>query len=119
MFTHPVPPASQRYFYWRNKQLSEIASLRAKFNDNLIVVGDLNTTSWSYYFQNFLAKMKLQDSRQGYGLQISWPTMMPLLGITIDHCLVSPNIHILNHKIGQDIGSDHYPVYVELRLKGS
>ena len=117
LFTHPVPPASQNYFHWRNEQLSEIASLRSQFNDNLIVVGDLNTTSWSYYFKNFLAKMKLQDSRQGYGIQTSWPAMMPVLGITIDHCLISSNFYVLNRKIGPDIGSDHYPVYVELGLK--
>lgn len=116
LFTHPVPPASQSYFHRRNEQLSEIASLRSKFNDNLIVLGDLNTTSWSYHFRNFREKMKLKDSRQGFGIQTTWPAMLPILGIAIDHCLVSPDIYVLNRKIGPDIGSDHYPVYVELGL---
>ena len=116
LFTHPVPPVSQSYFNWRNEQLSEIASLRSQFNENLVVVGDLNTTSWSHHFKDFIEKMKLRDSREGYGLQISWPAMFPFLGITIDHCLVSRNILVLNRKIGPDIGSDHYPVYIELGI---
>ena len=116
IFTHTVPPVSQRYFQWRNEQLSAVASLRAKLNESLIVIGDLNTTSWSYYFKDFIERMKLYDSRQGHGIQISWPAMMPLLGIAIDHCLVSRDIRVLDRKIGPAIGSDHYPVYVELQV---
>lgn len=116
LFTHPLPPASQDYFDWRNAQLSEIASLRAQFNDNLVVVGDLNTTSWSHHFKDFQRKMRLQDSRKGFGVQVSWPTMFPLFGITIDHCLVSPQVRVLTRQVGPDIGSDHYPVYIELGI---
>ncbi len=116
LFTHPLPPATQHYFQWRNEQFSQIAALRSQFNDNLIVLGDLNTTSWSYYFKDFVGSMKLRDSRAGYGLQTTWPTMMPFLGITIDHCLVSPNIYVLKRKIGPDLGSDHFPVYIELGI---
>jgi endonuclease/exonuclease/phosphatase (EEP) superfamily protein YafD len=116
LFTHPVPPGSLQYFHWRNEQLNTIASNRFELLDNMILVGDLNTTSWSWSFQNFIERMKLKDSRRGFGLQITWPAMLPILGITIDHVLVSEAFSVMNHEIGPNIGSDHYPVYVELKF---
>ena len=114
LFTHPVPPASQIYYEWRNEQLEAIASRRDMFAESLILVGDLNTTSWSYHFKNFIKRMRLVDARKGFGLQVTWPTMLPILSISIDHILVSPDITVLNHEVGPDIGSDHYPVYIEI-----
>ena len=45
----------------------------------LTVIGDLNTTSWSYYYKRFVSRMKLYDSRKGFGVHASWPTMLPIL----------------------------------------
>lgn len=116
LLTHPVPPASQVYYEYRNEQMESIASKREGFGSNLIVIGDFNSTSWSDYFHNFIRKMNLIDSRQGFGLQTTWPAMMPFLAITIDHCLVSPNMMVIDRKIGPDVGSDHYPLYIEIGL---
>jgi endonuclease/exonuclease/phosphatase (EEP) superfamily protein YafD len=116
LFTHPVPPGSYDYFHRRNHQLDAIARNRKDFHPNLIVIGDLNTSSWSYYFKKFRKEMRIQDSRKGFGVQTSWPTMMPILLTTIDHCLVSDKFIVLDRKIGEKIGSDHYPVYIELAL---
>ena len=116
LFTHPVPPASLEYYHWRNEQFEEIASQRALFHDRLILIGDLNSTSWSYHFQSFIKKMELLDSRKGLGLHTTWPAILPLMGITIDHVLVSSDIKIIERKVGPHIGSDHKPVYVRLGL---
>ncbi len=116
LFTHVLPPSSVRYFRVRNTQLEKIASSREEFGERLILIGDLNTTSWSYYYRRFISRMRLRDSRKGFGLQPSWPTMEPFLRIAIDHCFVSEEIVVLDRRIGPDIGSDHYPVYIELGL---
>lgn len=116
LLTHPLPPGSPEGFRQRNEQLSAIATQRSAFRDSMILIGDLNTTSWSYHFQDFVKKMNLVDSRQGFGLQTSWPVMMPLLAITIDHVLVSKDIAVLERRTGPDVGSDHRPVYVKLGL---
>ena len=116
LFTHPLPPGSPTGFHLRNQQLEEIASSRKTFGDSLIVIGDLNTTSWSYYYKRFVSRMNLHDSRKGFGIQPSWPTMLPIMLIPLDHCLVSDDIIILDRKIGPNLGSDHYPVYIELGL---
>ncbi len=55
--------------------------------------------------------MDLIDSRIGFGSKMTWPAMLPLMGITIDHILVSKDITVLKHEVGPNIGSDHYPVY--------
>lgn len=116
LLTHPLPPGSFQYFHLRNAQLKDIASQRASFEQRLIVIGDLNATSWSYYFKEFIKKMHLVDTRPGFGLQITWPTSNPLLGVTIDHILVSNNFEVLERSVGPDIGSDHYPIYIKLQM---
>ncbi len=116
LFTHLLPPGNRKYFYMRNEQLEEIITHREDFGDSLIVLGDLNMTSWSYYFKKFRNKMRLHDTRIGFGINPSWPTMLPIMLIPIDHCLISTDIVTLDRKIGTDIGSDHYPVYIELGI---
>lgn len=116
LLTHPLPPGNVACFGLRNEQLEEVASSREDFGDSLIVLGDLNTTSWSYYYKRFVSRMKLYDSRKGFGIHPSWPTMRPIMLIPIDHCLVSDDIVVLDRRIGHNLGSDHYPVYIELGL---
>ena len=47
----------------------------------------------------------------------SWPAEYCPLGITIDHCLVSPDIEVKQRLVGPDVGSDHLPVIVDLLLE--
>jgi endonuclease/exonuclease/phosphatase (EEP) superfamily protein YafD len=83
----------------------------------LILAGDFNVTGWSYWFQNMRDTMKLRDTRQGFGIQPSWPVQLPILLIPIDHVLVSEQFIVLNRRTGKNVGSDHYPVYVELAVE--
>jgi endonuclease/exonuclease/phosphatase (EEP) superfamily protein YafD len=43
--------------------------------------------------------------------------MLPVLRIPIDHCLVSSELVVLEHTVGPDIGSDHYPLLVTLAVR--
>ena len=116
LVTHPLPPIDKNYFFSRNNQIAAIASAKKDFDPNLIILGDLNTTPWSYYFKHFVSKMNLRDARRGFGVKTSWPVQKPLLRIPIDYCLTSKNIITRNMGIGPDIGSDHFPLYAELSL---
>jgi endonuclease/exonuclease/phosphatase (EEP) superfamily protein YafD len=115
--THPVPPAGGNGAALRNEQMSAVADYVAKQPGPLVLLGDLNMTSWSPYFVDFLRATGLRDSRRGFGVQPSWPARSPLLRIPIDHCLVSPQISIRDHRIGRGVGSDHLPVIVEFALR--
>jgi endonuclease/exonuclease/phosphatase (EEP) superfamily protein YafD len=81
------------------------------------VLGDLNTTPWSARFDELLGS-GLEDTREGYGLQASWPSFLPgALRIPIDHVLVTPGLAAVDREVGPDVGSDHLPVWIELAAR--
>lgn len=111
--THPVPPINQDYFNKRNRQLLEIATFCNSISNEIIVIGDLNTTSFSRHFKRLQKKSKLIDSRKGFGIQPTWSALKGI-NITLDHCLISKGLAVKNRKVGQNIGSDHLPIVVEI-----
>ncbi len=114
--THPLPPINDSNFKARNAQFESIIKNRDSFSKSLVLLGDLNTTSWSYGFKNLVKGMQLYDSRRGYGIEFSWPTTIPILSVPIAHCLVSKDIRVLKREMGPNIGSDHRPIYIELGI---
>ena len=78
-----------------------------------MVVGDFNNSSFSTYFQK-LTETDLKDSRLGFGLLPTWPANISFLQTTLDHILVSENIQVLDRTVGENIGSDHLPISVEI-----
>jgi endonuclease/exonuclease/phosphatase (EEP) superfamily protein YafD len=83
----------------------------------LIVAGDFNTSSWNPAFKRLVEDTGLRDSRRGFGMQNSWNADFLFLRTTIDHCLVSPKVKVLNRRVGPDIGSDHFPILLDLRVE--
>ncbi|MDH5397618.1 MAG: endonuclease/exonuclease/phosphatase family protein [Cyclobacteriaceae bacterium] len=114
--THPLPPISEGYFKRRNFQLKKVGEFVSSYNGQSIVVGDLNTTSYSGSFKELLDSGGLQDSRKGFGLQTSWPTWFWPASITVDHFLHTNTVFIRYREAGTDIGSDHLPLYVEFGI---
>ncbi len=112
--THPVPPMTPEYFDLRNEQFAAMAKARSNWKPSVVLLGDLNCTSWSQFFQDLCRNAGLSDSRQGFGVQPSWPQQAFPLLIPLDHCLISRDLGVLDRKVCDDVGSDHYPVYVEL-----
>jgi endonuclease/exonuclease/phosphatase (EEP) superfamily protein YafD len=112
---HAVSPLSAARFDLRNEQLRKLAA-RIGVTGPRIVVGDFNATTWSPFMADFLKATRLRDSRQGYGLQISWPQFCWPLSIPIDHALVSDEIHVHRRWVEYDIGSDHFPIVIEASL---
>lgn len=113
--THPVPPISQKTFEERNIQFSNIINKRSQFSDNLIIVGDFNTSSFSNHFRT-LIHGDLKDSRLGFGLLPTWPADFKILQTTLDHCLVSENLTVFHRSTGENIGSDHLPIEIVIGI---
>lgn len=114
---HTIPPIGESRFKERNVMLDEIAN-RIKQHDGqpVILIGDLNTTPWSYFFKKLLKDTNLRNSQKGFGIQPSWPTSPYSLLIPLDHCLISKGFFVENRFVGKDIGSDHYPIILQLKL---
>ena len=113
--THPMSPGSAKGARWRDEQLRAIAKHYENTPNPLIIVGDLNTTSFAPTFKDVAQQLDLKDSRLGFGLQNSWPawTWNPFM-ISLDHCLVSQRLYVTCRALGDNVGSDHLPVYVEV-----
>ncbi len=114
--THALAPWGRVRSEYRNQHLAALAQIVSSQDGSVIVLGDLNTTSWSPFFRDLLSKTSLRDSRIGFGIQPTWPTGFAPLWITIDHCLVSSGVLVHNRRIGPNIGSDHYPVIVDFSV---
>ncbi|MFZ2960058.1 MAG: endonuclease/exonuclease/phosphatase family protein [Candidatus Ozemobacteraceae bacterium] len=115
--THPLPPRTYQYTACRNAQIETIATHFSKISGKKILIGDLNTPPWVDLFRNLLRVGGLKDTALGRGIQLTWPMQAWwFLGIPIDHCLVSPEWNVLSRRIGPEVGSDHYPLYVELGI---
>lgn len=114
--THPTIPIKRSTFKVRNQELAVLADYISKLESLIIVVGDFNTSMWSPYYQQFVNNTRLKNGRRGFGVQPSWPTDFPLLYIPIDHCLVSPEIQVLNSRVGENVGSDHLPLITDVAI---
>ena len=110
---HPLPPVREANARDRNLYLSEIAELAAG-KPNVVLVGDLNLTPYSPYFKDLIRSGQLQDSRQGFGIGASFPTDSWLLRIPIDHVLVGEKVSVADRKILRSIGSDHFPIQIDV-----
>lgn len=113
--THPLPPWGASYSRGRNEQIEKLSDYISS-SSPLILLGDLNVTLWSYHFRKLLNCTALIDSSKGRGIQPTWPSYNPLLWIPIDQCLHSRDVAVLNKRIGEDVGSDHYPVIVDFAI---
>lgn len=116
--THPLPPVNSEYVGSRNRQVAALGELVRNTPGPLVVLGDLNMTSWSPYFRDLIEQTGLRDSRKGFGVQATWPEAIPPLSIPIDHALVSPEIAVSDRRVGENIGSDHRPIVVDFSLSG-
>jgi endonuclease/exonuclease/phosphatase (EEP) superfamily protein YafD len=113
---HPASPSRARYSDDRNRELMYLANLARSERQPVMLMGDLNITPWSPYFGDLLRESGLCDSRQGQGVQASFPAWYPVVLIPIDHCLASPDITIHERQVGASVGSDHYPIIVDFSL---
>ena len=113
MAAHTRSPVRVGRMEQRNEQIRDLGAALQSKNGPTILMGDLNATPWSPIFREFLAGSRLENGRQGFGLQASWPAPLGTLGIPIDHILISPEVAIHQFDRGPDLGSDHYPIIVD------
>lgn len=110
---HPTSPLLRRVWQAGNPEIDAIALRVAEVAGSRIVMGDMNSTDGSAHFRDFLRTTGLRDSRTGFGRQGSWPNDQPYR-IAIDHLFVSEDLAVVSRKLGPEVGSDHFPLIVEL-----
>jgi endonuclease/exonuclease/phosphatase (EEP) superfamily protein YafD len=106
---HPTMPFVRKNL----PELPALGALVGRTTGSRIVIGDLNTTEGSPWFADFVRATGLRDSRLGFGRQPSWPADLPYR-ITLEHALVSADLAVVARRLGPEIGSDHFPLILEL-----
>ncbi|HET9528836.1 MAG TPA: endonuclease/exonuclease/phosphatase family protein [Blastocatellia bacterium] len=113
---HLSAPMSDTYYRLRNEQAEAIGAYLSSVPGPKMLIGDLNMSPWSYYFGRLLGVTGLSDSSTGRGIHLTWPTHTLWMRIPIDFCLVSEEILVNDKTVGPNIGSDHFPVLVDIML---
>ena len=118
---HPPPPVTKSYAAMRADYFSIVKERAEDAESSIVVVGDFNAAAWSPIYQDLAAKMDLRSAAHGYGLDLTWKpfSVVPFLGLPIDHVLVSPEIEVVDFSVGDAAGSDHRPLSAELKLPES
>lgn len=113
-------PLGSRVSRFRNAELVTLATMsKDAASRPLLVAGDFNITPWSSFYRRFVRDSQLTDADLGQRLQASWPSILGPFGIRIDHCLHSQHWDAVETRTGPELGSDHLPVIVDLRLRAA
>jgi endonuclease/exonuclease/phosphatase (EEP) superfamily protein YafD len=115
--THPLAPTGERRAMLRDAQIRFAAEWAEGRDGAVIVVGDLNATPWSWPF-GLLTEAGLRNSQLGFGLQASFSARsMFVFRVPIDHLLHSDDLMVRDRYLGPALGSDHFPLIVDLELR--
>jgi len=115
---HPAPPApgENEQSIERDFELIGIAKKVAKLTTPVIVAGDLNDVAWSATTRLFREIGGLKDPRVGRGMFNTFNARHWFIRWPLDHVFVSSHFSLKNLQRLPDIGSDHFPLLVELAL---
>jgi endonuclease/exonuclease/phosphatase (EEP) superfamily protein YafD len=114
---HPLSPSSEFRALQNDRQFLFATDWAAGQDGPAIVVGDFNATPWSYPFRRLLSTADLSNSARGFGLDLSYPADgNPLIRVPIDHLLFSEGLAVVDRWLGPAMGSDHFPLTVDLAL---
>lgn len=112
---HPLAPTTEERASLRNGQLGFAQDWANEQSGPHIVTGDFNSTPWSYPFRRLLAQTDLVNSQKGYGIDATFPASgFFAFRIPIDHLVHSPDLVVTDRVLGPPLGSDHFPLVVEL-----
>jgi endonuclease/exonuclease/phosphatase (EEP) superfamily protein YafD len=114
---HPLSPSSEFRALQNDRQLLFATDWAAGQDGPTIVVGDFNATPWSYPFRRLISTADLSNSARGFGLDLSYPADGNLLiRVPIDHLLFSDGLAVVDRRLGPAMGSDHFPLTVDMAL---
>ncbi len=114
---HPRPPEPIRDQKSTPRD-AELVILGRRVHDEghppTVVAGDLNDVAWSQTSELFLRLSGLLDPRMGRGFYNSFNANSVIQRYPLDHVFHSEHFRLVDLKVLPHIGSDHFPVLIEL-----
>lgn len=116
-FLHPAPPSPTENdeSTERDVELLVVARSIQHSDDPIIVTGDLNDVAWSPTTRLFRKISWLLDPRVGRGMYNTFHAHHWFLRWPLDHFFHSAHFRFVRLLRLPDIGSDHFPVFIELQ----
>jgi len=113
---HPPPPKGRLYAHLRNQHFAAYAQWATDQDGPALIIGDFNATPISPQYKIMAKTGGLRDSLLGHGFswRVTWPVQLPILGIPIDNALFKGAWSPVLRTLGPHIGSDHYPLRVDM-----
>lgn len=82
-----------------------------------IVAGDLNDVAWSHTTHLFQKISGMLDPRIGRRPMCTFPVGFPPIAFPLDHVFVSSHFKLVSFERMPSIGSDHYPVFIDVEYR--
>ncbi len=119
---HPVPPSRFKDLP-DNKGENEVEFIKAgqmaaASPEPVVIAGDYNDVAWSRVDRLTKTEDLLHDVRVGRGVYASYDAGNFLARWPLDHVFVTDGFAVARLERGPDVGSDHFPILVELALLG-
>ena len=115
-FVHPMPPSPSEAYAstGRDAELALVGKQVKEQGGTAIVAGDLNDVAWSHSTRLFKRLSGLVDPRVGRGLYSTFHAKFWLARWPLDHLFHTTDMALVTLDRLPDIGSDHFPILVEL-----
>jgi endonuclease/exonuclease/phosphatase (EEP) superfamily protein YafD len=115
---HPKPPVPHETARSteRDAEILLVARESELLKEPVVVAGDLNDVAWSYTTELFLKISKLLDPRRGRGFFNTFNAHYWFLRWPLDHVFCSTHFELIRLKRLPTIGSDHFPIMIDLKL---
>ncbi|KAF0675437.1 endonuclease/exonuclease/phosphatase family protein [Profundibacterium mesophilum] len=113
---HPKPPTPGVDTEERDDQLFYAARFARDSNLPVVIMGDFNAVAWSHVAHKFKSVGRYLDPRIGRGPLPSFDANHRIMRFPIDQLYITPDIALISFGRGENVGSDHFPMFAKLRF---